>query len=145
MSITRVVPLLVMLVLPRLASAEELASLAEARMLADNAVALFKDEKFAEGYGLLTPYWPLEPAEINDLVGQTLGQWPIVQQRFGTAVSTEFVSEASAGNSFVRYTYLHKFQNHAIRWIFTFYSANDTWVVNGVSFDDQIDLLFDSQ
>jgi hypothetical protein len=144
MHITRVVAFL-MFAFPAFAAADELASLAEARMLADNAVAFFKDEKFAEGYGLLTPYWPLEPAEINDLVGQTLNQWPIVQQRFGTAVSTEFVSEASVGDSFVRYIYLHKFQNHALRWIFTFYRASDAWVVNGVSFDDQIDLLFEGE
>jgi len=144
MDIARIVPIL-LLGLPTLAASEELASLAEARMLADNAVALFKDEKFAEGYGLLTPYWPLEPAEINDLVGQTLDQWPIVQQRFGTAVGTEFISETSAGDSFVRYIYLQKFQNHALRWIFTFYRASDAWVVNGVSFDDQIDLLFEGE
>jgi hypothetical protein len=55
----------------------------------------------------------------------------------------ELVSQATVGNSLVRYTYLHKFQNHAIRWIFTFYQATDGWAVNGVSFDDQIDLLFE--
>jgi hypothetical protein len=144
MSIARVVALAAF-TFPALAAADELPSLAEARALADDAVALFRDEKFAEGYGLLTPYWPLEPKEITNLVDQTLGQWPIVQQRFGTAVGTEFVSEATVGDSFTRYIYLHKFQNHAIRWIFTFYRANDAWVVNGVSFDDQIDLLFEGQ
>jgi hypothetical protein len=81
MSITRVVPLLALLALPNLASAEQLASLADARKLADSAVALFREEKFAEGYGLLIPYWPLEPAEIESLVDQTISQWPVVQQR----------------------------------------------------------------
>jgi hypothetical protein len=123
--------------------AAELADLGKARALADDAVALFKEEKFREGYGLLEPYWPLEPTEISNLAEQTLQQWPIVRERFGTAVATEFVSEAIVADSFARYVYLHKFQNHAIRWIFTFYKANDTWVVNGVSFDDNIDLLFD--
>jgi hypothetical protein len=120
-----------------------LPGLNETRALADSAVALFKEEKFAEGYGLLIPYWPLEPAEIEVLVGQTVTQWPIVRQRFGSAVGMELVSQATVGNSLVRYTYLHKFQNHAIRWIFTFYQATDGWAVNGVSFDDQIDLLFE--
>lgn len=137
--------ILLLAVVPALARPADLASLAEARAVADRAVALFRDEKFVEGYGELKPYWPLAPVEIDGLVNQTVTQWPIVRQRFGTSITTEFVQEMQVGVSFVQYVYLQKFENHAIRWLFTFYKPRERWVVNGVSFDDSIELLFTPQ
>ncbi len=130
------------ILIPAAARADHFDSLEDARKIADRAVAFFAEEKFAEGYGLLKPYWPLPPVEIDNLANQTNTQWPIVRQRFGTTVSTEFVEQLAGGSSFSRVIYLQKFQNHAIRWVFTFYKPKDRWVVNAVSFDDQIGQLF---
>ena len=130
------------LAVPVTTLADDLATLVEARKVSDRAVALFAKEKFAEGYGSLKPYWPLPAVEVDSLANQTNMQWPLVRQRFGPSIGTEFVNEAQAGASFGRFIYLQKFQNHAVRWVFTFYKPKDRWIINGVSFDDQVHQLF---
>jgi len=124
-------------------AAQSFATPAEARKLADKAMNLFKDEKFAEGYEILKPYWPLPSVEIDNLANQTNTQWPMVRQRFGTSLASEFIREKRAGASFFQYTYLQKFQRHAVRWIFVFYKPEDRWFINAVSFDDGVNQLFE--
>jgi hypothetical protein len=136
------VALLCILLAPFAARADGLATLSEARKVSDRAVALFVQEKFAEGYGSLKAYWPLPAVEIDNLANQTNMQWPIVRQRFGTSIGTDFVRQIDGGSSFARFVYLQKFQNHAVRWVFTFYKPKDQWIINAVSFDDKIELLF---
>lgn len=123
------------------ANADSFANLTEARKLADSAVALFKDEKMVEGYNALKPFWPLAPVEIDSLANQTATQWPLVKQRFGTSLSTEFIVETKAGQSLAQLVYLHKFERHALRWVFAFYKSADKWLINSVSFDDSIGQL----
>jgi len=123
--------------------AADFASLAEARKVTDKAVALFQQEKIAPAYAALKPYWPLPAVEIDNLANQTNTQWPVLKPRFGASIGTEFITEMKAGESIARFIYLQKFENHAIRWVFTFYRPKDRWVVNGVSFDDRIDLLLE--
>lgn len=117
---------------------------AEARKVADQAMAFAKQEKFEEAYGSVKPFWPLAPVEIDGLANQMKMQWPLVQQRYGKSLSTEFIGEQRIGESFIRYVYLQKFERHAIRWMFVFYRpANDGWLVNAVSWDDGIAELFE--
>lgn len=40
--------------------------------MAEQAVGLFSEEKFVEGYDLLKPYWPLPAAEVDNMANQTL-------------------------------------------------------------------------
>lgn len=134
--------LLGLLLAPIASRSDDFGTLADARKIADQAVSLFAVEKFTEGYGSLKPYWPLAAVEIDSVANQTTTQWPIVRQRFGTTIGTEFVRQVEGGSSFARFIYLQKFQNHAIRWVFTFYKPKERWIVNGVSFDDQVQLLF---
>jgi hypothetical protein len=133
-----------LLLAPVASRADGLATLSDARKVTDRAVALFAQEKFPEGYAALKPYWPLPAVEIDSLAHQTNMQWPIVRQRFGTSIATEFVKQVDGGPSFVRFIHLQKFQNHAIRWVFTFYKPKDQWIINSVSFDDKLETLFGS-
>lgn len=132
-----------LLAFPASLFAESVATVAEARKVADKAVGLFKEEKFVEGYEFLKPYWPLPPVEIDSLANQTNTQWPVVRQRFGKSLATEFVTEKKVGTSFIQYIYLQKFQRHAIRWVFVFYRPADRWLINSVSFDDGISVMFE--
>jgi hypothetical protein len=56
---TAFMAILLATLLPITSRADEFASLEDARQMADRAVAYFAEEKFAEGYGSLKPYWPL--------------------------------------------------------------------------------------
>lgn len=131
-----------LLALPMASHADTFATLSDARKVTDRAVTLFQQEQFAEAYGSLKAYWPLPAVEIDNMANQTTTQWPVVRQRFGASIGTEFVSQVEGGASLARFVYLQKFQNHAIRWVFTFYKPNDRWVINAVSFDDQLQKLF---
>lgn len=122
--------------------ADGLSSIENARAVADEAMSKFGREEFEPGYDSLKPYWPLPVVEIDNLISQTKTQWPLVQQRFGKSLGTEFVKVEKGGNSFVRFTYLQKFEKHAIRWLFVFYKPREEWVINGVTFDDQVGKLF---
>lgn len=39
-------------------------------------------------------------------------------------------------------TYIGKFERHIVRWVFTFYRPKDQWMVNAITWDDDIDALF---
>lgn len=120
-----------------------LPNLAEARKVADQAMAFAIQEKFEEAYGSVKPFWPLPAVEIDGLANQMKTQWPMVQQRYGKSLAMEFIREERIGESFVRYTYLQKFERHAIRWMFGFYRPANDWVVNAVSWDDGVSELFE--
>lgn len=123
--------------------AEPLKSFADTKILADKMVSNFVKKEFKQGIELAKPHWPLPEVELNGLVNQIQTQWPIVDQRFGQAIGKEFVKEERIGASFVRYYYLHKFQNHSIYWNIAFYKPKDVWIVNGVQFLDTLDILYE--
>ena len=144
MKISRLI-LICLLQLPVIALSDDFTSLAEARKVTDKTVSLFKQEKIVAAYDTLKPYWPIPTVEVDNLANQTNIQWPSLKQRFGVSIATEFVAESKVGDSLARFVYLQKFQNTAIRWIFTFYKPKDRWIINSVSFDDRVGLLFDNK
>jgi len=134
--------LFLLLLAPCAAFPADFANLNEARRMAEQAVGLFSEEKFVEGYDLLKPYWPLPAAEVDNMANQTLQQWPVIKARFGASLGVEFVSQTDVGNSLSQVIILQKFQNHAIRWVFVLYKPQKRWMINGVFFDDQLKELF---
>jgi hypothetical protein len=125
------------------AAEKKLSTASDARKLADQAMNFVRQEKFAEAYGVVKPFWPLPEIEIDGLANQMNTQWPMIQQRFGKSITTEFIGERKVGESFIQHTYLHKFERHALRWTFVFYKPADHWLVNAVSWDDGVEHLFE--
>lgn len=123
-------------------SAEPLKTTADTRRLADTMVDHFVKTEFDAGLALAAEHWPLPQVEIDGLANQIATQWPVVNQRYGRPTGKEFAHAERIGDSFVRYYYLHKFENHAIYWKITFYRPTDTWKVNGVTYLDTLDELF---
>lgn len=80
--------------------------------MAEQAVGLFSEEKFVEGYDLLKPYWPLPAAEVDNMANQTLQQWPVIKARFGASLGVRPLQ------------------------------TQKRWMINGVFFDDQLKELF---
>lgn len=122
--------------------AKELKNQLDTKALADKMVSHFINKEFTEGMAVAKPHWPLPEVELDNLIKTIEKQWPIVDQRFGQAVGQEMVNKQKIGDSFLRYYYLHKFKNHAIYWKITFYKPEKNWVVNGVSFKDNLDILY---
>ena len=122
--------------------ADGLKSEDDAKALATKALGHFAKEEFEPGYKMLIPYWPLPESEIMTLIYQTQSQWEIVRSRFGKSVGTELVQTERIGTSFMRLRYIQKFDRHALRWTFAFYRPKGEWVINEVSFDDDVDTLY---
>ena len=138
----KIVTTIIVLLLTTQAVAGQLQSRAETRHLSDKLVNLFLQEKFQVAADSMKPYWPIPEVEIDGLVNQINQQWPLVRQRFGRGVATEFIGEESIGKSFVRYYYLHKFENHAIYWRINYYRPRSEWKINQVVFLDSLDELY---
>ena len=93
-------------------------------------------------FALLKPHYPVDPAEIDALSSNARMYWAAVATRFGKPLAYERVQTERIGTSFVRYTYLQKFEKHALRWTFSFYRPKDTWLANTFKFDDAIESLY---
>ena len=124
------------------AFAAPLQDVSEAKSLSKEIMQHFVKAEFVKGLEIAKAYWPLPPVEIDGLANQINTQWSVVQQRFGEATGMEFIQGERLGESFVRFYYLHKFENHAIYWRFTFYKPKNEWKVNGITFQDNLDFLF---
>ena len=118
---------------------EEAQTLALSNRMMETAMKKSPEAVFAQ----LKPYWPLDPAEIDGLASTARLQWQIVESRFGKPLGYELVATERIGHSFVRYVYLQKFENHALRWVFGYYKPKDSWLTNAFKFDDQLDQLYE--
>lgn len=123
--------------------ADSLKSLSETKKLSDSIVQHFVKEQFETGLGMAKKYWPLPEVEIDGLAITIKTQWGGVRNRYGRTTGSEFLGEQKIGHSFVRYYYLHKFENHAMYWRITFYKPKDVWVINGITYRDELDILFE--
>ncbi len=125
------------------ANAGEFSTPKETKAFADKIMNLFIQKKFSQGLNETKEYWPLPPVEIDGLLNQIKQQWPIVDQRYGQSTGKEFIRSEKIGHSFVRYFYLHKFQNHAIYWRFDFYKPKDKWRINSITYLDDLEVLYE--
>ena len=129
---------IILLFYSSLACSEGFKSEKDIRLFSDALIEQMVAEKFHDGFDAAKQYWPIPVVEIDGVVNQIKQQWPIVQQRFGTAVGQEFIKEERIGQSFLRYYYLHKFKKHAIYWKLSFYKAEKEWKINTVTFLDNL-------
>ena len=113
------------------------------RTYSDKLMQQILKEDFDKAFDTVKLYWPMPAVEIDSIVNQIKLQWPMVNQRFGKATGIEFIREERIGKSFLRYYYLHKFNNHAIYWRIDFYKPVNVWKINGVVFLDTLDTLYE--
>jgi hypothetical protein len=134
---------LVCLILSTNSFADGFKSIEATKIFADGLMEQFIQKKFSEGLNSTKPYWPIPTIEIDGLANQIDQQWPTVDKRFGKYTGKEFIKSKKIGSSFVRYYYLHKFENHAIYWQIDFYKLNNQWKINSIKFLDAIENLYE--
>ena len=96
-----------------------------------------------QGFSALKPYWPLPGQEIDSVIYKTNQQLPLIKERFGQPLGSEKACVQSIGDSWVRVTYLQKFEKHTMLWKAEFYKPKEAWVLNGFAFHDQWQTLFE--
>lgn len=102
----------------------------------------FKNNKIAEAFNLIRQYWPLPENEINTLESQTVSSLNLISDRYGKAESIIKVSEQGIKDTGLRETYLLKYENTAIRIIFTYYKNSRGWIINSFKWDSDFDEEF---
>jgi len=126
-----------------LSFADTMKSEKDTRKFSDQLTNNIYKEKFQTTFDAAKPHWPIPPVEIDSVVNKINQQWPLVRQRFGNPVGIEFIKKKRIGKSFLRYYYLHKFENHAIYWRIDYYKAKNEWKINTVVFLDSLGELFE--
>ncbi len=125
-------------------AAEGLKTAEQTERFAEKLITMFYAKDFKGGIDAARPYWPLPQGELDSLTTTIISQWVVVENRFGNATGYELIKKEKIGSSFIRYYYLHKFERHAIYWNFTFYKPEDVWVINTISFMDDLEILFEA-
>ena len=134
--------LVTLLLLSSSVFAKEFRDRNEIRKFADTFMEQIIQENFQKAFDIAKPSWPIPTVEIDNLVNTIKTQWPIVSSRFGKPIEMEFIRNERIGKSFLRYYYLHKFNKHAIYWQIDFYRPNKSWVINSISFQDKLNVLY---
>lgn len=100
------------------------------------------DEEIQKAFDLIEGQWIFSPSEIQSIEVQAIKQLDLVKGRFGNILGYKMLKQEIVGDMFLKYTYIVKYENHIIRWIFIFYKSEDVWLLNTIRFDDSIDKLF---
>lgn len=122
--------------------AQGVPTLADVRKATDIAMTLVGKGDLEAGLKSFKSLTIVPSAEFDALVGQSTQQLPLLSARFGSSLGYEFVKEERIGDSLARTTYIHRFDKHAMRWIFYLYRGKDGWVINTFRFDDKWPELF---
>jgi hypothetical protein len=109
-----------------------------ARAFTDAFMDLVLEERIQDAFDSATAYWSASRAQIGSLVIQTIRQREAVLPTYGEKVGSEFVREDRVGASFLRLTYFEKREQHALVWVFVFYSADGSrWRLNSLQWNDK--------
>lgn len=119
-----------------------LKNIEEAKTVSKKITEHFKENEITEAFDILKLYWPLPQNEIYTLENQTVQSLNLVSQRFGKQESIVKVSEQNIQDTAFRETYLLKFENTALRLIFTYYKNSKGWIINAFKWDDNYDEEF---
>jgi hypothetical protein len=103
---------------------------------------LFMKSKISRMVRLLKPYWPINEDEIEQFTEQTTQMVDLMGERYGEPFSYSFIRDERILDFALKKTYFLRFDNIAIRIIFTFYKNPKGWIVNGFKWDDDFEEEF---
>jgi hypothetical protein len=114
----------------------------EARALAEAVMQEIVAGEYQAAIEKLKPYWPFPEAELDELIATTVDQRSRLEPRFGTSLGHKLVQRETVGDALLRLTYLERTDRQVLRWLFLFYRPTDTWILNSISWDDDVEPLF---
>lgn len=114
----------------------------ETQELSKTVVGLFEKNKISQSFELMTPYWPLPENELISLEEKTIKYLNIIDERFGESIGNLKVKNETISDIAIRETYLIRYENTAIRVIFTYYKNDNGWIINAFKWDDSYDEEF---
>jgi hypothetical protein len=113
-----------------------LKDISETQQLSREVVDLFKKNEIKASFALLTPYWPMPQNELEAIELKTIKYLNLIEERFGAPIGSLKVKNETISDVATRETYLIRYENTAIRLIFTYYKNDKGWIVNAFKWDD---------
>jgi len=134
--------LLSLLYLSTMLSADTLKSEKQVEELTKNIMAYVGKGETIKGLDLMVPYLIIPKSEFETTKSQFTMQAPMLENRFGKTLSSEYISTEKVGSSLIKILYIQKFEKHVMYWNFYFYKQKDNWMLNTFRSNDKIELLF---
>jgi hypothetical protein len=108
----------------------------ETEKLSIKSTEFFIANKMKNCFSELQKYWPLPENEIESLQEKTTRYMNIIEERFGKPIDFKKVKNETISDFAIRETYIIRFENTAIRVIYTYYKNDKGWILNEFKWDD---------
>ncbi|WP_158497836.1 DUF2059 domain-containing protein [Pseudoxanthomonas suwonensis] len=116
---------------------------------ADAAVALsdrFMQDivkgRVSQAFEMARTHTLVADADIGKMIADLEQVGPAMANRFGESIGYELLHNDSIGGSLIRSVFLHRFQNHAMVWMFVWYRGDSGWMLSTFRYSDDVSLLF---
>lgn len=114
----------------------------QTRDFCDSFLNFMVEGDIEKAFDMVENEWPFSISEIQNLESSTIKQLDSVKGRYGKVLGYELIKEEVIKDTFLKYTYVMKYERHIIRWKFIFYKPEGSWILNTFNFDDSINKLF---
>lgn len=108
----------------------------------DKFMKTFSELKYNEAVAQLKQFWPVDPADLDTLLVTIQGQMEYVNERFGSVLGYEFVSDKQVKNSLYQRIYLLKLEGTYLKFRLLFYNNGTGWSINKFHYNDDETELF---
>lgn len=125
------------------AQVEFIKDVEQAKSLSREVAKHFKENKITEAFAKIKAHWPLPENEIDNLEAKTIQSMNLISGRFGNSAEIVKISEQNIKETAFREIYFVKYENTAIRLIFTYYKNKNGWIVNAFKWDDNFTQEFE--
>lgn len=112
------------------------------RKVCDQFMQNVVSDNVKEAFAGIKPYFTLGKNSFDNLQTETFKQLEVLDLELGKPHSFELVKEESVRELAVKYTYVTKYQNYMLRWVFVFFKPKDHWEVKSIFWDEDIKALF---
>jgi hypothetical protein len=111
-------------------------------VLADQVMKQVSSGQLRQAVATAAPHAVVTDEQMETLVSQIEGQAESIKTRFGESLGYELLRNDTVGGFLQRTVFLHRFEKHAMVWMFLWYRGKDGWVLNNISYVDNPSLLF---
>jgi hypothetical protein len=99
----------------------------------------------AAAFAFLKPYTNAKDTEFQAWALHSQAEREKANENAGKSIGSEFISQKKIGDSLVRLTYIEKTAKTAFVWNYYFYKSPTGWLVNSLTWNQDLQLLFNSQ
>lgn len=124
-------------------NAQPLEKIKDVKEKAEKVAELFAFNKYGPAVDEMAPFWSIDEERIKEFKEQTIDKMVTVQERYGSTIGYEFISDQKISDFVYKTVYFVKFKYIAMRLSFIFYKNNAGWTLNtfvwDMDFEEELD------